>query len=186
MIATPPPPALLMTPDERRRWLLSLWRYAVPAVICVCLVVAMLAPLPLPVPAMPNLALLAVLAWVMLQPALMPPWLAFGVGALADLLFGMPIGVNATLFAVAAGSIRLLDLMLVDRSHLVDWLGVSLLLLACTLAIGPLMALAGRPVPVLPLLWQVLTSMIAWPVLLRLCVALQRRLARSAPSWSHG
>lgn len=186
MIASPPPPALLMTPDERRRWLLSLWRYAVPALISALMVVLMLAPLPLPVPAMPNLALLAVLAWVMLQPALMPPWLAFVVGALGDMLFGMPLGVNATLFAVAAGSIRLLDLLLVDRSHLVDWLGASLLVLACALATGPLMALAGRPVPVLPMLWQVLTSMIAWPLLLSACVAVQRRLARSAPSWRHG
>jgi rod shape-determining protein MreD len=186
MIAPPPPPALLMTPDERRRWLLSLWRYGVPAALCVLMLILMLAPLPLPVPAMPNLVLMAILAWAMLQPALMPPWLAFLIGALADLLFGLPIGVNATLFAVAAGSIRLLDLMLVDRSHLVDWLGVSLLVLACTLASGPLLALAGRPEPVLPMLWQVLTSMIAWPLLLSLCVAVQRRLARSAPSWSHG
>jgi rod shape-determining protein MreD len=186
MIAQPPPPALLMTPDERRRWLLSLWRYAVPAALCVLMLVLMLAPLPLPVPAMPNLALMGVLAWVMLQPALMPPWLAFVIGALADILFGMPVGVNATLFAVAAGSIRLLDLLLVERSHLVDWFGVSLLVLASTLAVGPLMALAGRPVPVLPMLWQVLTSMIAWPLLLSACVAVQRRLVRSAPRWSHG
>ena len=186
MIASPPPPALLMTPVERRRWLLSLWRYAVPVIMCATLVILMLAPLPLPVPAMPNLALMGVLAWVMLQPALMPPVLAFVVGALADLLFGLPLGVNATLYAVAAGSIRLLDLLIVDRSHLVDWFGVSLLILACTLATGPLLALAGRPLPVLPMLWQVLTSMIAWPLLLRACVAMQRRLARSAPRWSHG
>jgi len=186
MIASPPPPALLMTPDERRRWLLSLWRYAVPALICMVMVGVMLAPLPLPVPAMPNLALMAVLAWVMLQPALMPPWLAFVVGLLADVMFGLPLGVNATLFAVAAGSIRLLDLLLVDRSHRIDWIGISLLVLACTLATGPLMALAGRPVPVLPMLWQVLTSMIAWPLLLHALAAVQRRLARSAPSWSHG
>ncbi|MBU6165955.1 MAG: rod shape-determining protein MreD [Alphaproteobacteria bacterium] len=186
MIASPPPPALLMTPDERRRWLLSLWRYAVPALLCAGLVVMMLAPLPLPVPAMPNLVLMGVLAWAILQPALMPAWLAFLIGALADLLFGLPLGVNATLFAVAAGSIRLLDLLLVERSHLVDWLAVSLLVLACTLASGPLLSLAGRPLPVLPMLWQVLTSMIAWPLLLRLCVAVQHRLARSAPRWSHG
>ncbi len=186
MIAPPPPPALLMTPDERRRWLLSLWRYAVPALLCALLAALMLAPLPLPVPAMPNLALMGVLAWAMLQPGLMPPWLGFVIGVLADLLSGVPLGVNATLFAVAAGSIRLVDAVLVDRDHRFDWLAVGLMVLACTLAAGPLMALAGRPVPVLPLLWQVLTSLIAWPLLLRACVAVQRHLARTAPRWSHG
>ncbi len=186
MIASPPPPALLMTPVERRRWLFSLWRYAVPAVMSLGLVVLMLAPLPLPVPAMPNLALLGVLVWAMMQPGLMPPWVAFLVGGFADLLFGQPLGVNATLFAVAAGSIRLFDGLMVDRGHRADWLAISLLLLVSTLATGPLMALAGRPVPVLPMLWQVLTSMIAWPLVLRICAAVQRRLAASAPSWRHG
>lgn len=186
MIASPPPPARLMTSDERRRWLISLWRYGVPGLISVAMVVLMLAPLPLPLPAMPNLALMAVLAWAMLQPGLMPLWLAFGVGLVADLLFGQPMGVNATLFAVATASLRLFDAMLLERSHVLDWLAVALLLLACSLATGPLMALAGQPVPVLPLLWQVLTSMIIWPLLLRLCVAVQRWLSRTAPRWSYG
>ena len=72
MIATPPPPALLMTPDERRRWYLSLWRYAVPALASMALLVLMLAPLPISLPAMPHLALMGVLVWAMLQPGLMP------------------------------------------------------------------------------------------------------------------
>jgi rod shape-determining protein MreD len=150
------------------------------------MVVLMLAPLPLPLPAMPNLALMAVLAWAVLQPALMPLWVAFGVGLLADLLFGQPLGVNATLFAVAAASMRLFDAMLLERSHVLDWLAVGLLLLVCSLATGPLMALAGQPVPVLPLLWQVLTGLITWPLLLRACVAVQRWLSRTAPRWSYG
>ena len=66
MIATPPPPALLMTPDERRRWYLSLWRYGVPALASMALLVLMLAPLPISLPAMPHLALMGVLVWAML------------------------------------------------------------------------------------------------------------------------
>lgn len=186
MIATPPPPALLMTPAERRRWLLSLWRYAVPAAASVGLLFVMLAPLPLSVPAMPHLALMGVLVWAMLQPALMPPWVAFCIGLLADLLFGQPLGVNATLFALAAGSMRLASRLVGRNGHMFDWLLAAVVMLGFALLTGPLMALAGEPGAALPLLWQWLTSIMAWPLVARLCAAIQRRLSASAPSWRHG
>ncbi|WP_372915655.1 rod shape-determining protein MreD [Sandarakinorhabdus sp.] len=186
MIAANPPPALLMTPDERRRWLLSTWRYGVPALASVLLLVLMLAPLPLSVPAMPHLALMGVLVWAMLQPGLMPPWLAFCIGALADLLFGQPVGVNATLFAVATGVMRAAGRVFGRHGSLFDWLIVTGVLLGFALLTGPLMALAGRPTPVLPLLWQWLTSVAAWPLVVRLCAAIQRKLAASALLWRHG
>lgn len=186
MIATPPPPALLMTAIERRRWILSLWRYAVPALTSVALLVLMLAPLPISLPAMPHLALMAVLVWAMLQPALMAPCVAFCIGALADLLFGQPVGVNATLFALATGTMRLAGQMFGRHGSLFDWLLVTAVLLGFALLTGPLMALAGRSTPVLPLLWQWLTSVAAWPMVVRLCAAIQRRLAASAPHWRHG
>jgi rod shape-determining protein MreD len=186
MIAPPPPPALLMTPDERRRWLLSTWRYAVPALVSVVFLVLMLAPLPLVVPAMPQLGLMAVLAWTMLQPSLMPPWVAFVVGGVADLLFGQPLGVHATSFALAAGTMRLASPLLGRNGLMFDWLAVSLVLLVMMLLTGPLMALAGRPAAVLPLVLQWLTSILAWPLLARTCAAIQRRAASSAPQWRGG
>ena len=186
MIARPPPPALLMTPAERRHWLLSAWRYAVPALASVALLVLMLAPVPLSVPAMPHLALMGVLVWAMLQPALMPPWLAFCIGGLADLLFGLPLGVNATLFAVATGVMRLSGRLFGRHGSGFDWLLVAGVLLGVLVLTGPLLALAGRPTPVSPLLWQWLTSVLAWPLVARICAAIQRRLATSAPQWRHG
>ena len=186
MIATPPPPALLMTPDERRRWYLSLWRYAVPALASMALLVLMLAPLPISLPAMPHLALMGVLVWAMLQPGLMPPWLAFCIGMLADVLFGQPLGVNATLFAVATGVMRMTGRVFGRHGSLFDWLLVTGVLLGFALLTGPLMALAGRPTTTLPLLWQWLTSVVAWPLVVRLCAAIQRKLAASAPHWRHG
>ncbi|WP_164158351.1 rod shape-determining protein MreD [Sandarakinorhabdus rubra] len=186
MIAPPPPPALLMTPQERRRWLLSTWRYAVPALVSILLLLVMVAPLPLPLPAMPQLSLMAVLAWALLQPQLMPPWIAFLVGGVADLLFGLPLGVNATGFAVSAGLMRLLSPLFGRNGLMFDWLAVSGLLLCHALLAGPLMALAGQPVPLWPLALQWLTSILAWPLVARFCAALQRRLAASVPSWRGG
>lgn len=180
MIAPQPPPGLLMSPAERRRWLLSTWRYAVPALISAALVLAMLAPLPLPVPAMPQLGLMGVLAWAVLQPALMPPWVAFFVGGLADVLFGTPLGLNATLFAVATGAMRLIDQGVGERSHGFDWAVAAVLLAAVLLLTGPLMAVAGRPVPMAPLLWQLPSSLLMWPLVVRFSADIQRRLVASA------
>lgn len=186
MIATPPPPALLMSPAERRRWFLSLWRYGVPAMASVLLLVLMLAPVPVSLPAMPHLALMGVLAWAMLQPGLMPPWVAFVVGMLADLLFGQPLGVNATLFALATGVMRMASRAFGRHGPGFDWMLVAAVLLGVALTTAPLMALAGQPTGVLPLLWQWLTSVVAWPLVARTCAAVQRRLAASAPQWRHG
>lgn len=180
MITSPPPPVRLMSPDERRRWLLSTWRYAVPALVSAALVLVMLAPLPLPVPAMPQLGLMAVLAWAMLQPALMPPWAAFFIGALADMLLGMPLGLNATLFALATGAMRLIDAGMGERGHGFDWAVAGVMLLAVLLLTGPLMALAGQPVPMAPLLWQLPASLLMWPLVVRFCADVQRRLVASA------
>lgn len=186
MIASPPPPALLMTPDERRRWMFSTWRYAVPALVAMLFQLLMLAPVPLAVPAMPQLGLMAVLAWALLQPQLMAPWVAFLVGALADLLAGQPLGVCATAFALAAGAMRLATPVLGKSGLMFDWLAVSLILLAFMALTGPLLALAGRPVPMLPLVLQWLTSILAWPLVARSCAAIQNRLAATAPSWRRG
>ncbi|MCU0890653.1 MAG: hypothetical protein MUE77_02645 [Sandarakinorhabdus sp.] len=186
MIAPPPPPALLMTPQERRRWLLSTWRYAVPMLVSLLLLLLMVMPVPLSVPAMPQLGLMAVLAWALLQPSLMPPWLAFCIGGFADLLFGLPLGVNATAFALITGLMRLMAPLFGRSGLMVDWLMLCLLLLLFAGLVGPLMALAGRPVPLLPLLLQWLTSILSWPLVARFCAAIQRRLAASAPSWRAG
>ncbi|MEI6486793.1 MAG: rod shape-determining protein MreD [Sphingomonadales bacterium] len=186
MIAPPPPPALLMSSAERRRWLLSTWRYAVPALASIAFLVLMLAPVPVSFPAMPHLALMGVLAWATLQPGLMPPWVAFLIGALADLLFAQPVGVNATLFAVATGLMRMSDRVFGRHGPTFDWALIAAVLLGVALATAPLMALAGQPTEVLPLLWQWATSVLAWPLVARICAAIQRRLAATVPHWRHG
>lgn len=186
MIAPPPPPALLMTARERRRWLFSTWRYGVPALVSLALLVLMVMPLPLSVPAMPQLGLMAVLAWALLQPGLMPPWLAFFIGSFADLLFGLPLGVNATAFALLASIMRLVSPMFGRNGLMFDWLMVCVLLLLFAVLVGPLMALAGRPVPAMPQVLQWLTSILSWPLVARFCAAIQRRLAATAPSWWGG
>jgi len=168
------PPLRLMNARERRRYMFGYWRVAVPALSVLGLLWLMTAPLLLPVPVFPQLGLLAIFIWATFQPGFMPPWLAFLLGIVADLLFAQPIGVNATLFAGTAAFVRVFEARYGHHAHGFDWGIASVIVVVTSVAGAQLMALAARPVPIAPLFWQVLTSIIAYPLVVWLCAAIQR------------
>ena len=174
LMAWTAPPWRLMNAAERRRYWWGHWRLAVPFATTLLLVLAMTAPLLVPAPVFPHLALIGIFVWATFQPGLMPPWLAFVLGIIADLLFAQPVGVNATLFAATAGFVRVFEARYGRHAHGFDWAMATALIIAFEVATYGLMALAGRPVPLLPLGWQALTSTIAYPLVVALCARIQR------------
>lgn len=168
------PPWRLMNPAERRRFWWGHWRLAMPGITTLFLVVVMTAPLMLAVPVFPHLALLGIFVWAAFQPGLMPPWLAFLVGLVADLLFAMPLGINAALFAAAAAFVRFFESRYGHHAHGFDWGVATAVIIAFQLSTWQLMALAGQPVPLPPMAWQVLTSVAAYPLVVAFCAAVQR------------
>ncbi|KAB7643905.1 rod shape-determining protein MreD [Polymorphobacter fuscus] len=175
MIDRGAPPLRLMSATERRRYLFGYWRVLVPALVVLGLLFAMTAPLLTPVPVFPQLGLLGIFVWATFQPGLMPPWVAFLLGLVADLLFAQPLGVNATLFATTAGFVRVFESRYGHHAHDFDWGMASLVVTVAAFLGAQLMALAGRPVPLPPLAWQVVTSIIAYPLVVWLCAYVQRR-----------
>ena len=169
------PPWRLMNAAERRRYWWGHWRMGIPALSTLLLVLVMPAPLVVPVPVFPQLALLGVFVWSIFQPGLMPPWVAFVVGLVADLLFAQPLGVNATLFASAAGVVRVLENRYGHHAYNFDWGVAAAMGIVFEVLTWQLMALAGKPVPLLPLGWQVLTSIAAYPLVAAYCARIQRR-----------
>lgn len=169
------PPWRLMNTAERRQYWWGHWRLGVPAATTLVLVLVMTAPLVVPVPLFPQVAVLSIFIWATFQPGLMPPWVGFLLGLVADLLFAQPLGVNATLFAATAGFVRFFESRYGHHGHGFDWGVAGALIIAFEVLTWQLMALAGRPVPLLPLGWQVLTSVIAYPLVVALCAAIQRR-----------
>ncbi len=167
------PPWRLMNAAERRRYWWGHWRLAVPAATTLALVFVMTAPLIVPVPVFPQLALLGIFVWTTFQPGLMPPWLAFLIGLVADLLFGQPLGVNATLFAAAATFVRIFEARYGHHAHGFDWVVATALILGFELATWQLMALAGKPVPLAPLAWQLASSIAAYPLVVWICARVQ-------------
>lgn len=172
------PPWRLMNAAERRRYWFGYWRMAMPAATTLALVVLMTGPLLLPIPVMPQLALLAVFVWSTFLPGLMPPWLAFLIGLVADLLYGQPIGLDATLFALTALFVRLFEARYGHHAHGFDWGVATAVTAAHAVLVWWMMAFAGAPVPFLPQLWQVLTTMAAYPIIVWLCGRLQARAFR--------
>lgn len=165
----------LMSREERRRWWFGHWRLGVPALMTLGLVWLMTAPLPLASPAFPHVALLGVFVWSAFQPQLMPPWLAFLIGCVADLLFALPVGVSATVFALVSLFVRLFDARFGRHVHDYDWGVAAIVVVAATLAQWQLMALAGQPGPLLPFGWQVASTILAYPLVVWACAAVQRR-----------
>lgn len=155
---------------------LGLWRRSVPAITTLVAILLMTAPLPLPVPALPQLALLSVLIWASFQPALMAPLVAFGLGVVADLALGQPLGLSATLFPVVALVGRLLLRLIEQHGHTLDWLLAAAVILAYQLLAQALAGLAGTTTPLWPWLLQALLTIAAYPLAVAALSRVQRRL----------
>ncbi len=169
------PPWRLMSAAERRRYWLGYWQMTIPALVSLALLLLMTAPLLVPVPVFPQLGLLAIFVWALFQPGLMPAWLAFLIGVVADLLFAQPIGVNATGFALVVAMVRIFESRYGRHAHGFDWLIAGFVVIGFQILTAGLMVLAARPIPLLAQVWQVLTSILAYPLVVWLCAAVQRR-----------
>jgi rod shape-determining protein MreD len=166
----------LLGPTERVRWWRAQVERVVPAVVTLVLVAAMTAPVFASAPVLPHLGLLGVFVWATFQPGLMPPWLAFVIGAVADILFGLPLGVNATLLPAVALFVRLVEAKFGTHRYGFDWLLAIGVILAFELLQWWLLALAGTHGPLTPLLVQAGTTILAYPAVVLLFASIQRRL----------
>lgn len=169
------PPLRLMSAAERRRFWIAQTRRTLPALSTLLLLLLMTAPLPLALPLMPPLGMLAVFVWSMFQPGMMPPWLVFLLGLAGDMLFGQPFGVEATALALVAVFVRGFEARYGHHAHGFDWAMAALVMAGYALLTWQLMTLAGRPVSLLPMGWSWLTGVFAYPAVVTFCGWLQRR-----------
>lgn len=150
----------------------------VPGLVTLLLIAAMTVPLFASLPVLPHLGLLGVFVWASFQPGLMPPWLAFALGAVADLLFGLPLGINATLLPAVALVVRLVDAKFGHHRYGIDWQLAAAAVMLFELAQWQLLAVAGTRGPFAPLLAQAATTILAYPAIVLLCAHIQRRMQR--------
>ena len=142
-------------------------RGAIPVTVTVLLVFAASLPWRLPafVEVTPAFAVMAVFYWTIYRPARFPYAATFGIGVLQDLLAGTPLGMTALALLIVQGVVASQRTFFRGKPFLVIWWGFSLVMPSVgllTWIIGS--ACLGAVVPPLPIVVQVLLTMLLFPV----------------------
>lgn len=159
--------------EERAAWFASHWYVLVPILFIAAAHLLETAPLFTGLPAMPLLGLLALYAWTLYQPALMPAWLALPCGLLADFLSAAPLGLNATLYPLVVLLVAALERRFGHRTFLADWLLLFPVLALYALLTVSLARFAHTDMDVWLLVPMVFASALAWPAVAFACQAVQ-------------
>jgi rod shape-determining protein MreD len=150
---------------------------ATPALTVALAILVMALPLPLGAASLPDLPLLLVLGWAVVQPRLLPGWSAFFLGLLQDAVSGLPLGVMAVALPVARLLPDLLGLRSNTRSLSAEWLAAAGVIVAAMLVEAGALWLAGQAVRLLPLLLQAGLTILCFPAALAGVARIGRRLA---------
>lgn len=125
-------------------------------------------------PVLPPLAFMALLAWRMLRPGMLPLWAGLPLGAVDDLYSGQPFGSAILLWSLAMLAMEAIDRWLRWRGFVQDWLVAAALIVLYLLASVGIVALAGTPVELRAIAPLVMLSLVVHPLVTRLVAALDR------------
>ncbi|MCA1662229.1 MAG: rod shape-determining protein MreD [Novosphingobium sp.] len=132
------------------------------------------APIIASAPVMPPFAFMALLAWRMLRPGMLPVWAGAPLGAFDDLYSGQPFGSAILLWSAAMLVMDIVDVRLRWRGFLQDW-ALAAALIAGYLALAAILAnLTGGATPLRALLPQFALSLVLHPLITRAIAGLDR------------
>ena len=132
------------------------------------------APIVVSAPLVPPLAFMALLAWRMLRPGMLPVWAGAPLGAFDDLFSGQPFGSAILLWSVAMIAMDIVDARLRWRGFLQDW-ALAGAMIAAYLVLALILAnVTGGASPLSAIAPQVALSLIVHPLVTRLVAALDR------------
>ncbi|UZK70058.1 rod shape-determining protein MreD [Sphingomonas sp. S1-29] len=126
------------------------------------------------IPWMPPFGLMVLLGWRLLRPDVFKVWVAVPLGLFDDLLSGQPLGSAMLLWTTCFLAIEVVDSRLVWRDFWQDWLlatgAIGFCLIAGRLIASPL----GAHVDTV-LLLQLALSVALYPLISRMCAAIDQR-----------
>lgn len=129
-------------------------------------------------PVMPPFGLLFLLAWRMLHRTLWPVWMALPLGLFDDLFSGNVLGSSMLLWPLSFLFLEFVDRRMMWRDFWQEWAIASVLVVATLSAQLLISWTMGGGTPILLLLPQFLLSILAFPLVARICDSLDRwRLA---------
>jgi rod shape-determining protein MreD len=143
------------------------------------LIFILLGMVPVPLPGWeaiaPQLSLVSVYYWAIHRPDLLPPWLAFLFGVLADLTSGALPGLTAVGFLIVHAAVLSQRRILSRGNFLILWAGFAGVALLVALASYVLVsAINVVLLPLNPVLLQAVLTTAAFPMVAAACLQLHR------------
>jgi rod shape-determining protein MreD len=132
------------------------------------------APIVASAPLMPPFAFMALLAWRMLRPGMLPVWAGAPLGAFDDLFSGQPFGSAILLWSSAMIAMDIVDAQLRWRGFLQDWALAAAMTAAYVVLALVVANIAGGASPLAAIGPQIVFSIVVHPLVTRLVAALDR------------
>lgn len=153
--------------------------YGIPWIIILLGSLSPMLPIIAPLPILPPLGYLFLLAWRVLRPGLLPMWAGLPLGLFDDLFSGQPLGSGILLFSLTMIALDLIELRFPWRGFWQDW-GIAAVFVTVYLIFATLFSGAGLPLVQYPLILpQLALSILLFPVVAQLVSLLDRfRLTR--------
>jgi rod shape-determining protein MreD len=130
-------------------------------------------------PLLPDSGFLMLITWRLLRPEIWTPRMALGLGLVADLVAGHPIGQSMLLWTTTFLVFDLIDMRLGCRDYWMDWLIAAGAIIFHTVGVWYIALLMGSDVRLMVMAPQIGLSIIVYPLFARLVLALDRwRLSR--------
>ena len=130
-------------------------------------------------PLVPDFAFIVLIAWRLLRPELWPATMALPLGFFNDVVAGHPLGQSMALWTASFLILEFIDSRAMYRDYWMDWLIAALLILLHAFGAWAIAQWMGSRMD-FGVLWpQIGLSVLAYPLVARLIVALDRwRLSR--------
>lgn len=168
---------IALTPGDVR--LKTLRREYVPIVSTIIACSLVLLPIVVSSPIVPDFAFLVVIAWRLLRPEMWTAKIALPLGFYNDLVAGHPIGQSMALWTITFLAFDLLDSRVLFRDYWMDWFFASLAILFYIFGGWLVSYVMGSTAEFSVMLPQLVASILAFPVVARVVLALDRwRLVR--------
>lgn len=127
----------------------------------------------------PMLTLMAVFYWSVYRPELLPPWVAFVIGLLQDLISGGPVGMTALVLVLVATYVATQRRVFLSRSFMVGWGGFALIALAVAAGSWAVASVYfGAVMRPAPLLLQAFATVLLYPAMVWLLARAQFAVMR--------
>lgn len=138
-----------------------------------------LLPIVATLPLVPDFGFLVLLSWRLLRPEIWRAHAALGLGLFDDFVSGHPIGQSMALWTILFLILDFVDSRLGFRDYWLDWLLAALAIIFHTAGAWYIATMMGSGVEFSVMVPQIVISILAYPLVARVVLALDRwRLAR--------